>query len=94
LPRNVPALPSVPLVYGYRPDMSEARDAPQTGYWQCIFSKRTPRRASLSSSGVLHCGCPNPLNAVFRSSDIKNKTFGLDGFAKLETKQSKENEIR
>jgi hypothetical protein len=53
-----------------------------------------PRRASLSSSGVLHCGCPNPLNAVFKSSDIKNKTFGLDGFAKIENAENKEKEIR
>ena len=74
--RIVFALPIVRVVYGYKPVNIDTLEAPQTGYWQCIFLNLTPRFARRSRFGVLHWGWPKPLRAVFKSSAIINSTFG------------------
>src|SRR5690554_2932670 len=57
--------------------MTEAREGPHKGAWQCAFENKTPRAANRSILGVLALGCPSRQpSQVFKSSTAIISTLG------------------
>src|SRR5690554_3663706 len=57
--------------------MTDAREGPHKGAWQCAFENKTPRAANRSILGVLALGCPSRQpSQVFKSSTAIISTLG------------------
>ena len=72
---------STPVDSGYRPLMNDAREGPQTGYWQNARWSFCAAAANCFRAGVCMGAYPDGVTCVFRSSHTMKRTFCLAGVA-------------
>ena len=82
-----------PVDSGYNPERKDAREGPQTGYWQKALRNRTLSAANRSNAGVSICSYPQGEMWVFRSSQTMKSMLGAFLSAAKETNEQTRREI-